>query len=251
MRNIWTIARREYKAYFSSPIAYVVVFMILIAVGGLFVLNIVYSVAQSQTLWFPSPPPDAGIITGPLAFLLVLSTTALTIRLLAEEQRSGTLELMLTAPVRDWELIVGKWLGALLFVMTILGVTLVIYPTTLNLMVEPGIDKGIVFTGYLGVLLATAAFLAIGVAASAMFNNQVAVFFTNFGLFIVLWWLIGIPASVFPVGGQVFYYLDFSAHFLDTMRNGIIALSDIVYYLSLTALGLFMGSVAIEIRRWQ
>ena len=247
MRNIWTIASREYKHYFISPIAYVVAFMFLATLGIIFALTILS--ANESALYYPYAP-DAGSVTGPMAFLLLLATPALTMRLLADEQRMGTMELLLTAPLRDWELVLGKWLGAFLFIASLAGISL-IFPLVLNFLVEPGIDKGILFAGYLGVLLVAAAMLGLGVGISAMFSNQVAAFFVSLVIFVVLWWLVGVPASILPSGGEVFRYLDMASHFYETMVRGVINLADVVYYLSLTALGLFAGTVAVEIRRWR
>jgi len=247
MRNIWIIARREYNHYFDSPLAYMSAFLLLVVLGIFFALNIVYY-AQNVYAAFSSTP-DAGIVTGPFAFMLVLSLPALTMRLLADEQRMGTMELLLTAPIRDWELVVGKWLGSFLFMLTIIAVT-GIFPLILNQLTVPGISLGQLFTSYLGIILVTASFLAVGVGISAMFKSQVAAFFATLVTFVVLWWMIGFPASVLPTGSAFFRYMDMKAHFYDSLITGVINLSDIVYYLSLTALGLFMGTTVIETRRW-
>jgi ABC-2 type transport system permease protein len=161
----------------------------------------------------------------------------------------GTMELLLTAPVRDWELIVGKWLGGFLFILTIIAVTL-IYPIILNSLESPGIDQSQMMTAYLGLILVSGAFLALGVGASSLFSNQIAAFFITLGLFIFLWWLIGFPAQYVGAGGDIFGYLDMKAHFFNSMNQGVINLSDVVYYLSLIALGLFTGTAAVEVRRW-
>ena len=247
MRNIWTIAKREYKIYFSSPLAYIVMLIILIVVGVIFALNIINLTSNPFGL---NQAPDISVVTGPMAFMLVFSTPALTMRLLADEQRMGTLELMLTAPVRDWELVVGKWLGSFLFVLTTIAITL-IFPFMLNGMVTPGIDQQLMLSGYLGIILVSAAFLAIGVSVSAMFSNQFAAFFLSMGLLVILWFLIGIPGQIFFSGGEVFNYLNMNDRFYNSLNQGIINLSDIVYFLSVTAFGLFVGSMAIEVRRWR
>lgn len=247
MRNIWTIAKREYKIYFSSPLAYIVMLIIFGVIGVIFALNIIN--LTNNPFGF-NQAPDASIVTGPMAFLLVFSAPALTMRLLADEQRMGTLELMLTAPVRDWELVVGKWFGSFLFVLTIIGFSL-IFPLILNYMIDPGIDQQTMLSGYLGIILVAAAFLSIGVSISAMFSNQFAAFFLSMGLLIILWFLIGIPGQIFFTGGEIFDYLNMNDRFYNSLNQGIINLSDIVYFLSVTALGLFIGSVAIETRRWR
>jgi ABC-2 type transport system permease protein len=182
--------------------------------------------------------------------MLVFSVPALTMRLLADEQRMGTLELMLTAPVQDWELVVGKWLGSFLFILTLIGFTLV-FPLILHNLTSPGIDQQLMLSSYLGIILVAGAFLAIGVSISAMFQNQFAAFFLSMGILVILWFLIGIPSQLISSGSGFFTYLDMNTRFYDSLNRGIINLSDIVYFLSAISLGLFIGTAAIEIRRWR
>ncbi|HUE98463.1 MAG TPA: ABC transporter permease subunit [Anaerolineales bacterium] len=249
MRNIWIIAKREFDHYFISPIAYVVAFMILLTVGIIFAINILYFIQNAfQTF---GQVPDISPITGAFGFLLVLSIPAITMRLIADEARMGTLELLLTAPIRDFELVAGKWLGGFLFILTVLAVTLV-YPLILNNLVSPGIDQQLVMSSYLGVILVAASFLALGVGISAVFTNQVAAFFVTLSTFIFLWWLIGFPAQLLQgTAGEVFRYLDMKTHFYEALNVGSINLSNLVYFFSLIALGLFIGTTAVETRRWR
>lgn len=249
MRNIWIIAKREYDHYFISPIAYVVAFMILLTVGIIFAINVLYFMQNAFQSF--GQVPDIAPIMGAFGFLLVLSIPAITMRLLADEARMGTLELLLTAPVRDFELVAGKWLGGFLFILTILAVTL-IYPLILHfVLVSPGIDQQLVISSYLGVILVAASFLALGVGFSAIFTNQVAAFFVTLSVFVFLWWLIGFPAQLLQgTGGEVFRYLSMQTHFYDAFNRGSVYLTDIIYFLSLIALGLFIGTIAIETRRW-
>jgi ABC-2 type transport system permease protein len=248
MRNIWTIAKREYDHYFISPVAYVVAFAILLVLGIIFSLNLYYYV-QNAFQSFGSVP-DVSPITGAFVFLLVLSVPALTMRLVSDEQRMGTMELLLTAPVRDAELIIGKWLGGFLFLFTLIVITL-IFPIILNNFVTPGIDQRVMLSAYLGVILVSSAFLGLGVGISALFTNQIAAFFVTMSTFVFLWWLVGFPADLLSVGGDIFRYLDMSTHFYDSLNQGVIQLGDIVYYISLTVLGLFIGTTAVEVRRWR
>ncbi len=247
MRNIWTIAKREFDLYFISPVAYVVAFLFLTIVGLIFGINII---ALTLNQFGFAPAPDPRIVTGPMAFLMLLAIPALTMRLLADEVRMGTMELLLTAPVRDHELVVGKWLGAFLFMLTLIAASLV-FPLMMNQVSDPGIDQMLMLSGYLGVILLAAAFLALGVGISAIFSNQIAAFFTTTVIFVVLWWLIGAPANIIPGGAEVFRYLDMSAHFYNSFNEGRITLAGISYYLSLTVLGLVIGTTAIETRRWR
>jgi ABC-2 type transport system permease protein len=243
MRNIWTIARREYRHFFISPIAYVVAFIILLLLGIIFYANVLASTTQQYT-------PDVTIVLSPLVSLLLFSIPAITMHTLSDEQRNGTLELLLTAPVRDSEVVVGKWLGSFLFVATITLVTWV-FPLILNQIVTPGIDQGLMIGGYAGLFLLLAALVAIGVAASSFFGNQIAAFFATLGIFLVLW-MISYPAQALGASGGTFLrYLDMSEHFYNTFLAGIIDLKDIIYYVSITVLFLFIGSASIEMRRWR
>ncbi len=246
MRNVWTIASREYKHYFASPAAYLVAFMLLVVVGIIFYANIVASLSGQ----FGGSAPGVQVVIGPMLTVLLFATPAITMRLLADEQRLGTMELLLTAPVRDWELVVGKWLGGFLFMVTLLALTW-IYPIILNRMVEPGIDQGVLLSGYLGLILMVAAFTAIGVAISSLFSNQIAVFVATLAVFLVFW-LISLPAQASGgVGGELLRYLDFSETYNTTFYRGVIDLSSVVYYLSVTALALLLGSISVETRRWR
>jgi len=146
-------------------------------------------------------------------------------------------------------LILGKWLGGLLFILTVIGITLV-YPIVLNSLIDPGIDQGAMIASYFALILVAAAFLAIGVGISAMFNNQVAAFFVTMVILVALWWLMGFPGSYLQAGGEFFNYMDLQTHFY-SLSGGKIVLSDVIYFLSLTAVGLFTGTMAVETRRWR
>lgn len=248
MRNIWTIAKREYDHYFVSPVAYVLAAGILLLLGGYFAL-IVASASDSQAV-FSGYTPDIIPINGLFAFLMVLAVPALTMSLVADENRAGTIELLLTSPLRDFELVAGKWLGSFLFMLTVIAVTLV-YPIILNYLVTPGIDQVVMMTSYLGLILIAASFLALGTGISAMFTNQIAAFFVSLVAFLVLWWLIGLPANLMSTGGEFFRYMVISTHYEATLNAGVIKLSDLIYFFSLIAVGLFTGTMAIETRRWR
>lgn len=246
MRNVWIIAKREFRLYFGSPVAYLILFSILLIMGVFFYLNITAGMQQQFT-------PTVANILAPLATLLMLATPAVTTRLLAEEQRLGTIELLLTAPVRDWELVIGKWLGGFLFLLTPVLIS-IIYPLVLNQLVSPGVDQGPVISGYLGLVLLTAALVALGVAISSLFANQIAAFAVTIGAFIFIWWVLGPISQVAGptgAGSSVITYLDFQQHFFNNLIYGVIDLQDVAYFLSVTALGLFFGTVSVESRRWR
>jgi ABC-2 type transport system permease protein len=245
MRNVWIIARRELRAYFISPIAYIILFLTLLTLSIFFALYVYYAVDTQSYI------PDIRTILQLLMFpLFFLSIPAITMRSLAEENKTGTLELLLTAPVKDWELIVGKWLGSVTFFVTIILITW-IYPIILNFMVSPGIDFGIVSAGYLGIFLITCALCAIGVFISSLFTNQIAALFAILGIMILLW-IIGVPGQVMEnLGGEILRYLSFPDRFYDVLLSGIIDLKDIIFYLSFTILGLYLGTMSIHIKRWK
>ena len=160
MRNVWTITTRELNSYFVSPVAYVVSAAFLLISGVLFSLIITSTLQASLNGAF-----------GNITFILILVAPILTMKLLAEEVRMGTLELLLTSPVDDWQVVVGKYLGSLiLFAVMLLAPTLV-YVVFLVAFGQP--DFGPIISGYLGVLLLGGAFLAVGVLASSLTQNQV------------------------------------------------------------------------------
>ena len=209
MRTIWTIAKREYDNYFNSPLAYVVAFSIVLPVGIYFSLIMYVSAQQSM---MGGPPPDSTPINWLFVFLMIFLSPALTMRALSDEARMGTLELMLTAPVRDFELVAGKWLGAMLFVLSLALITL-IYPIILNNFVTPGIDWMVILSSYIGLILVVSALLAVGVGISAVFTNQFAAFFSTLGLFFFLWFMVNLPASYLQEIGEILNYLSLSNQF--------------------------------------
>jgi len=246
MRNVWIIARREYKYFFISPVAYAVVFFFMLLLGVFFYLNMRGAITQAA---YQTYAPDVQIVIGPMVTLLLFVMPAVTMRSIAEELRMGTMELLLTAPVKDWELAVGKWLGAFLFMLSMLAFTL-IYPLVLNFLVKPGIDQGLLVGGYLGLIMMVASMVAVGVFVSSIFNNQVVAFFVGLGVILILWFASQFASSAAGLGNQLLNYLDFPGHF-NNFYQGIINLSDVVYFLSLTSLALLLGTVSIEIRRWR
>lgn len=245
MRNLWIIARREYRAYFATPIAYVVAAFILLVVGIIFGLTVYFSSLQSF-----STPPGVDLVIGTMATLFVWTLPAITMRLLANETRMGTIELLLTAPVRDWEVVVGKWLGAMLFILSVMAVTFV-YPIFMDVMTQPGIDQGLIVTGYLGLALFASLLVAIGVMISSLFDSQVATLVTTLAVFVVAWFLLSALGNLGGMGFSEFIkYIDLRTNF-NTMAGGAIELRNLAYFISGTALFLLLGTVSLESRRWR
>jgi ABC-2 type transport system permease protein len=243
MRSVWIIASREFRHYFISPIAYALATMLYLILGGIFFINVYFGLQTG------SVTPDGRIVIGAMVTILLFTTPGITMRLLSDEYRMGTMELLLTAPVRDWELVVGKWLGAFGFMFVVLAVTWV-YPLILHRMTSPGIDQGTLVAAYVGLLLMVGAMLAIGVFISALFRSPVAALFVTLGVMLGLW-IVGGLASSGGTLGQLAGYLSFVDHYYNNFYLGVLDLGDAVYFLSMTALALFLGTQVVEARRWR
>jgi ABC-2 type transport system permease protein len=236
MTKVWTIARREVGAYFVSPIAYVVTAAFLFVMGILFERILFYSREASLRYLFQN-----------LSFLLTFVAPLLSMRLLAEEKRSGTLELLLTSPVRDWEVVVGKFLAALALFSVMLALTL-LYPLILLAFGNP--DMGPVLSGYLGVLLMGSSMLAIGVFTSSLSQNQIVAGVLGIVILLVLSLLEPLAQAFSPPISEFLRNLSLGRHFPDLAR-GVIDSKDVVYYLSVTVAGLFLATRSLEARRWR
>jgi ABC-2 type transport system permease protein len=243
MRNTWIVAQRELGAFFVQPIAYVFAIMLTLITGLIFTFQISGYVQQGGT------PPTAGNILGTFTFLMIFVAPAITMRLLAEEQRSGTLELLMTLPVRDGEVVVGKFLASFLFFLTVIALTF-IYPFILLRFGNP--DVGPIITAYLGVILWGAGLLAIGTLASALTSNQVVAFMTAFGINLVLYLIafLGRFITTNPQVSAILTELSFEGH-LGNFLQGLITATDVLYYVIVTAVALFAATRILESRRWR
>jgi ABC-2 type transport system permease protein len=194
--------------------------------------------------------PDLTQTLGVFVTLLLFFTPALTMRLVAEEQRTGTIELLLTAPVREWEMVLGKWLAAVAFVLVLIALTL-IYAVILSRITTPGLDLGSLAAVYLGLVLLVGALMAIGLFISTLFSNQIAAFFAIFGAFLVLW-LIDLPVqNATGTAAEVVKFLAVPTHIYDNFFSGVVDLSDVVYFVSIMVLFLFLAARSVESRRWR
>ena len=238
MRNVYHVLRRELNAYLASPIAYVVGAVYLAVLGGLSGFILYYS--REATLRY-------ALTHGVTLLFTVLVTQVLTMRLLADEQRQGTIELLLTSPVRDWEVVVGKYLASLA-VLALMVLLSAYFPIILLRIGDP--DVGVMLAGYLGYLLLGGALLAIGVFASSLTQNQIVSAVIGMGIALVLW-LSGALTEFVGSGLQgVVAYLPIFDHYIDFTR-GMIDTRHIIYYLSVVALFLFFSTRVLEARRWK
>lgn len=236
MRNVAAIFRREFASYFDSPLAYIVVPAFLGLVGGfsLFFQDVFDAgVASMRTVFFWS------------AVFYLLLIPAVTMRLFAEERRTGSIELLVTLPVTEAEMVLGKYLAALALMTVALALTAT-FPITIGMQGE--LDPGPVLGGYLGLFLLGASFTAIGTAASTLTRNQVVAFLVALVLCLVPFatgYALGaVPASVLPV----VQYLSFEYHF-NNLARGVIDSRDIVYYAGVVALFLHVAVFALDRQR--
>ena len=237
MRNTATIALKEFKSYLASPMAYIVTGIFLALTSFLFTTSsVTYYETSISGLW-----EFWGIL------LLLLLASVLTMRLLAEERKMGTLEVLLTAPVRDSEIIMGKFLGSLGILSIMLALTLY-YPLLLWIFGDP--DWGPIATTYLGLLLLGSSSLAVGLFASSLTSNQIVAAVVAGGILAALWF-VGALASILPESiGDIISYLSLYFHFPDFV-SGVIDTRGIIYYLSVTALFLFLAIRSLESSRWR
>jgi ABC-2 type transport system permease protein len=238
VKNLGVIFRKELSLYVTSPIAYVVT-AIFLALSGVFFSTYLAAMQYTDT-------SIRGFLEA-AQILILLFAAVLTMRLVAEERKMGTWELLLTAPVRDGEIVLGKFLGSLGVLVGMLVLTLY-YPILLMIFGDP--DLGPIATSYLGLVLLGGASLSIGVFASTLSSNQIVSAVVAGGILFALWFL-GVAASFAPGPlGELLSYLSLSSHFPDFMR-GIVDTKAIVYYLSIAALFLYLATGSIETGRWR
>jgi ABC-2 type transport system permease protein len=233
MRNALAIARRELGVYFNSPVAYIVVGVFLLISGYLY-FSTVFLAGQSSLRSFFAVTP----------LLLVIFAPAITMRLVAEEVRSGTLELLTTMPVRDHEVVLGKFLAALALMATALGLT-VFYAVTIAAVGD--LDWGPVVGGYLGLLLVASALAAVGLATSTWTRNQIVAFILGLLIGLALWLADKVTLFVPEALGRVLEYLSVDFHFRNIAR-GVVDSRDLLYYLSVCAVALFVAVRSMQRR---
>jgi ABC-2 type transport system permease protein len=237
LNNAIAIAWKESKSYFSTPTAYIVGAMFLVLTGIFFVFDISRPFADASVRSFINWA----------AFFVVFLSPLLTMRLLAEEQKMGTLELLLTSPVRDWEVVAGKYIASFLILVATIALT-VYYVLLLYFFGNP--DSGPVLSSYLGLFLYGAAALSIGLLASSLSSNQIVAAVVGMAVLLTLSNVDRVASLVEGVTADVLNGVSMNAHFLDFTR-GIIDTSHVIYYLSLTAVFLFLTVRSLETRRWR
>lgn len=254
MRNILTICRRELYSYFVSPIAWVLLAIFSILSGGfttLISIAFVKASLEGQMTGQQMPMNLNEQVIGPLfsnmAVVSLFLIPLISMRLLAEEKRQGTIELLITSPVHDLEIIIGKWLAAVLMYGALLAVLLFDY---MFFFIYGQPDWRPVATGFLGIYLQGACLLSLGTFISSLTRNQIVAGAIGFSLALLLWILNWTTSFGNSTTVQFFNYLSIVSHF-DSFVRGVIDTKDIVYYLSMIFLGLFLTSRSLESLRWR
>lgn len=253
--KIWPIMKKELRLYFTTPVAYGVMFCFLLVTGYFFFsIFSFYTMASMQSAMNPQMGRDLNVtdsVLRPLfsnmSVILLLLMPLVTMRLFAEERRSGTIELLLTYPVRDGAVLLGKFLAALVLYATMLGLTL-LYPGIVASFAR--VEWGPLLTGYVGLLLMGATFIAVGICISTFFENQIMAGTVTF-VVLLMFWVIGWSADA--AGGiwkAILSELSIIEHY-DTFAKGIFDTKDVIYYVNFTILALFIGLKSLEARRWK
>jgi len=257
MRNTLVIAGKELQGYFVQPVAYVVLTVFLLLGGWFFfsllrqfdeMIQLIQMMGQGQQL--QQMNLNARVIEPmlhDLSIVLVIVMPALTMRVFAEEKRTGTYELLLTAPVRTGEIVAGKFFASAAFTLIMIALSW-IFPLILMIFGNP--EVGVMFAGYVGLALLAVTFVAVGLFTSSLTQNQIIAAISSFGLLILLF-VISWPADT---GGGLLWgllkYMSLPEHF-STMVRGVIDTSDLVFFLSLILVSLFLTQRSVESARWR
>jgi ABC-2 type transport system permease protein len=253
MRNIIAIAQRELNAYFGSPIAYVLIGFFALLFGWFFYVPLAYF--QQQSMQMGMNPMQTMNINQMLIGPTLMNTTVImlflfpliTMRTYAEEKRSGTIELLLTSPVTDVQIILGKFLGAMALYACMLAVSM-IHMGVLFYFGNP--EWKPIVTGYLGLLMMGGCFLSLGLFISSLTKNQIVAAMATFAVFLMLWVINWIGTFVGPTTQAVLAHLSLTEHY-DDFARGIIDTKHIIYYLSFMAFGLFLTAKSVDSERWR
>ena len=252
--KIWPIFKKEMRLYFTSPVAWVIMAVFLFIAGYFFysIFNYYARVSMQSAM----NPMGGGMnvtdgVLRPLfsnfSVILLLMMPLLTMRLFAEERRSGTIELLLTYPVRDGAVLLGKFLAAFALYALMIGLTL-LYPAIVWYFAP--LEWGPILTGYVGLLLMGATFIAVGVFASSLTENQIVAALVSF-LILLMFWVVGWSADFAnPALSRVLQHLSLTEH-NESFAKGVFETKDIIFYVNFTLVALFLALRSLESRRWR
>lgn len=240
MSTLLTIAKREFRSYFDSPLAYVVICLSFFGLGLMFFMGFWEIGRASMQRLFEYMPAGLSIVVVPVV----------TMRLMAEERRSGTLEMLITLPVKDSDVILGKFLGAFGLVLTVILASIA-YPIMMFQVpwsLGP-LDMGPVLSGYVGVTLFAAAAVAVGLLISSFTDSQAISFFITFFVLGTFWFAANLADRFLGGASNVLHYISFQSR-LEGFMRGLIDTRDVVFFLSITVLSLMISFRALERRKW-
>jgi gliding motility-associated transport system permease protein len=236
MRNTLAIAKREFSSYFNSPIPFILVGLFVAIASYLFLTQLFVAQQADMRPFFELMP-----------LLFCVLVPLLTMRLLAEEKREGTLELLLTMPISDWQLVIGKYLAVLGIIAVLLLVTVAVPLTVAS--VGP-LDKGATFATYVGAFLMAGSYAAVGLMASSLTRNQIVAAILGVLLSLILFLVGMLVASVPPSIGVVVAAIGITPHF-NNIARGVIDSRDVLYFLSLIFVCLLIAQTSLDSRRWR
>ena len=254
LRNTWAVASKELRGYFTSPVAWVMMGLFALIFGWFFISYLTFFVRNSMQSAFGQGPQTMNInmelirpLLGNASVLVLFLLPMVTMRTYSEEKRSGTIELLLTSPITDVEIIVGKFLGTVGLYVALLAVTM-IYVAILFIYGDP--EWKPIVSGYLGLLLLGSCFIALGLFISSTTKNQMVAGAATFVVGLLFWIISWFADSAGPVMSQVLSYLSITEHF-DDFGKGIIDSKHLVYYLSFIVFGLFLTLKSVDSERWR
>jgi ABC-2 type transport system permease protein len=252
MRNVIAIADKELRSYFASPIAYILIGFFLLPFGVFFYLYLATFVKQSLQMAQYGGPVNINqqvirYVLQNASVIILFIMPMITMRTYSEEKRSGSIELLLTSPLTDLEIILGKFFGALGLYVAILAVTL-LYMALLFVYGNP--EWRPLVAGYLGLLLMGGAFIAIGLFISSTTNSQLVAGVVTFVVFLLFWIVGWFADTAGPTMGPITSWLSITEHF-DDFSKGIIDTKHVLYYLSLITFGLFLTAKSVDTERWR
>ena len=250
MSNILAVAQKELKSYFASPIAFIVIGLFALIYGYFYISLLAYFLNQSVGFSGGTANVNEQMIrpvflNADVVLLFVLPM--ITMRTYAEEKRSGTIELLLTAPLTDFQIIMGKFLGAMALYAAMLAVTF-IHMGVLFVFGKP--EWLPILTGYLGMLLMGGCFISVGLFISSTTSNQIVAGMVAFAVFLMLWVINWIGSLAGPNVQAILNYMSIIDHF-DDFTRGVIDTKHLVYYLSFITFGLFLTMRSVDTARWK
>jgi gliding motility-associated transport system permease protein len=253
MRTILAITRKELETYFASPIAYVVVTLFLILSGIFFYIYLLFYLQNAQMAGAYGGGEGMEVtqtimrpLFSNLGFFGLIIFPLITMRLISEEKKLGTYELLMTSPVTTVQLVLGKFFGAAALVLLILLLTAV-YPLVLSIFGHP--DIGPILTGYLGLFLLGSAFLGVGLLCSSLTENQIVAAVLGF-VFLVVFWILNFVTRSEAWYGKLAQYASIYQRF-DDFTQGVINLNDVFYYVSFAFFALFVTGIVLQSQRWK